>query len=73
MHIVAHYIVFAMKNESIMVNNKTSDIVLLLFIVMHNPTIYLICPPRGTSKVYQFIMDIVLPLNVYSQNDTIAQ
>ena len=43
MYIDVYYIVFAMRNKSTMVNGiKDSDIVLLFYIAMINPTIYLI-------------------------------
>ena len=41
MYVVAFYIVFAMRNESTMVNSKKSDLVLLFYIEMHDLTIYL--------------------------------
>ena len=42
MYVVAYYVVFAMRNESTMVNSrKKSYLVLLFYIAMHDPTIYL--------------------------------
>ena len=42
MYPVAYYIVFAMRNESTMVNSKKySDLVLLFDSAMHDPTIYI--------------------------------
>ena len=65
MYVVAYYIVFAMRNESTMVNSENLDLVLLFYIAMHDPTIYMsFLPPRVTSNVYRYYH---LPLNVYSQ------
>ena len=45
------YILFAMRNESTMVNSKiNSDIAFLFNIAMHDPTIYLLWLPRGTPN-----------------------
>ena len=33
---------------------------------MHDPTIYLIWPPRSTSNVYRYKYVYKLPLNIYS-------
>ena len=41
MYVFAYYIVFAMRNESTMVN-RDQDIVFLFFIEMRDSTIYLI-------------------------------
>ena len=66
MYVVAYNVLFAMKYESTtmkyestMVNSKKkkiSDLVLLFYIAMHDPTIYLsfFLPPRVTSNVYQY-------------------
>ena len=40
---------------------------------MHDQTIYLIWLQRGTSIIYRYQYGYSLPLNVYSQNDLIAQ
>ena len=41
--VVVYYIVFAMRNESTIVNSKKiQNIVLFFIIAMHDPTIYLI-------------------------------
>ena len=42
------------------------DIVLLFIIAMHDPTIYLIWPPRSTSNVYRYKYGYRLPLNIHS-------
>ena len=42
------------------------DIVLLFIIAMHDPTIYLIWPPRSTSNVYRYKYVYKLPLNIHS-------
>ena len=56
MYVVAYYIVSAIRNDSTMVNSKTQKkniyIVSLFYIAMHDPTIYMIWSPRGTSNVY---------------------
>ena len=45
---------------------KDPDIVLLFIIAMHDPTIYLIWPPRSTSNVYRYKYGYRLPLNIHS-------
>ena len=37
-------------------------------IAVHDPTIYLIRPPRSTSNVYRYKYIYRLPLNIHSQN-----
>ena len=45
MYVFTYHIVFLMKNESTMAKIKTdSEIVLLFYIEMHDPTIFLILP-----------------------------
>ena len=65
MYVVAYYIVFAMRNESTMVNSKKIKILYYCFHYNARPN-YLSC---GMSNVYQYS----LTLNVYSQNGPIAQ
>ena len=74
MYVVAYYIVFAIweMNQQWSIA-KIFDIVLLFYIATHDPTICLIWPPRGTSNVYRYYYGYSLPLNVYSQNNPIAQ
>ena len=63
MYLVVYYIVFAMRNESTIVNSKKIQIFVLLFIIaMHDPTIYLIWPSRSTSNVYRYKYGYRLPL-----------
>ena len=65
MYVVVCYIVFAMGNESTIVNSKKIQI-LLFIIAMHDPTIYLIWPPRSTSNVYRYKYGYRLPLKIHS-------
>ena len=74
MYVVVYYIVFAMGNESTIVNSKKDpDIVLLFIIAMHDPTIYLIWPPRNTSNVYRYKYGYRLPLNIHKSQVSVAQ
>ena len=63
MYVVAYYIVLAMRNQSTMVNSKKILIfVLLFYIAMNDPTIYLI----GPDHVVQSISILILILFTYT-------
>ena len=52
MYVIAYYIVFVMRNESTMVNSKKSDLVLLFYIAMHEPTFFI---SFLTTKCYMYV------------------
>ena len=52
MYVVVYNIVFAMRNESTIINGFIcSYVVLLFYIAMSDPTFYLICPREDAGDV----------------------